>query len=253
MHVTVAGEDTPGWSYGGEGAAFEVAPGGFLTLDRLALHGGVAVDGGSLTVSRSTLDPAVAVSASGGVVAFEDCAVDGAPLTVQVPTPWSGTAGQLAAALAAGLSPTVADPQCFEEATYDAVEAFISHACGPFCRRAGAFAAQPLLGACAVEACEGLCGAADAGCGAACAAMPAALLVAGVTGQQFVAGTAAGAPPPFVVPSACAPCQHTAGIASSRLAARRMHAHLQLFPLRASVIPDQTKGISYSKIVMLTL
>ena len=103
MHVSIAGGDeTPDWAYAGADDAFEVAPGGFLTLDRLALHGGVTVDGGSLTISRSTLDPALAVSASGGVVAFEGCAVDGAPLTVQVPTPWSGTVGQLAAALAGG-------------------------------------------------------------------------------------------------------------------------------------------------------
>ena len=43
MHVSIAGGDeTPDWAYTGVGDAFEVAPGGFLTLDRLALHGGVA-------------------------------------------------------------------------------------------------------------------------------------------------------------------------------------------------------------------
>ena len=242
MHVAiVGGPDTPDWSCGACGAgndaggdAFAIASGGFLILDRLALPGTLAFS-----------------NAHFGVVAFEDCAVDGAPLTVQVPTPWSGTAGQLAAALAAGLSPTVADPQCFEEATYDAVEAFISHARGPFCRRAGAFAAQPLLGACTVEACEGLCGAADAGCGAACAAMPAALLAAGVTGQQFVAGTAAGAPPPpFAVPSvppsfAMSTAQNCEVVARSPRG-MRTQLHYSYCMRKPPFIPDQAKGISCS-------
>jgi hypothetical protein len=64
MHVTVAGgEGTPGWSYGGEGDAFEVALGGFLTLDRIALHGNVAVDvGGSCVATSSQLVDADGVS-----------------------------------------------------------------------------------------------------------------------------------------------------------------------------------------------
>jgi hypothetical protein len=83
MHVTILGgaESQPGWRYAGTGAAFSVTAAGFLTLDRLALHNPVTVDGGSLTLLNLAMH-GTTLAVTSGALAITSCELVDTPLTL---------------------------------------------------------------------------------------------------------------------------------------------------------------------------